>query len=458
MDLYYANTVASSAQLSVNGEATTTVSFAATGSDTTVAAIPVYLTLVAGTNTLLFGNATGVAPNFDRVVVVPSSKVVGLVASLVNGQVTLTWNGLAGATSYNVYRGTNSDAEGTTPIATDLTSPTFTDTNVNTWETYYYTVTAVNPVLGGEGPPSAEVSVVVRGATSSTAYEKTVSAANPVAYWRLNETNGTIAYDCVGVYNGTYGSAAVLGAIGPRPPDDLGFELTNTAVEVVNGVSNAWVTVPALNLNSDTVTITCWLKPIGVQAPWAGVFYCRGGSTVAGLDFGGTGTALNYTWNNDPGTYGWSSGVTPPIGVWSFAALVVQPTQATIYLGTTNCLTSAVNTYNHPPQPFEVSSEIGTDTYSSLSRAFNGMLDEVAIYNTALTPAQIQQLYENGFQLAQVQVGIQQSGENLTLTWPQGTLFQAPNLNGPWTPVTGVTSPYNVNPSVAQTFYRVRLQ
>jgi hypothetical protein len=458
VDVYYVGSVASSAQLSVNGGTAMTVSFPATGSGTTVGAIPLYLPLVASTNTLLFGNATGMAPNFDKLVVVSSNKVTGLVASVVNGQVTLTWNGMAGAASYNVYCGTNSGGEGATPIVTGLISPTYNDTGVIIWQTYYYTVTAVNPALGGEGAPSAEVSVVVRGATSSTAYQTAVLAGNPVAYWRLNETSGTTAYDDVGGYNGTYGSTVILGATGPRPPDDLGFELTNTAVQVANGVSNAWMTVPALNLNTNTVTITCWLKPSSVQAPWAGVFYCRGGSTVAGLDFGGNGTALGYTWNNDLGTYGWSSGVTPPVGVWSFSALVIQPTQVTIYLGTASGLTSANNTYNHPPQAFEVNSEIGTDTYSSLARAFSGLLDEVAIYNTALTPVQIQQLYENGFQLPQVQMGIQQSGPNLILNWPQGVLFQANNLNGPWTAVTSATSPYIVHPAAGQTFYRVRLR
>ena len=40
---------------------------------------------------------------------------------------------------------------------------------------------------------------------------------------------------------------------------------------------------------------------------------------------------------------------------------------------------------------------------------------------------------------------------------PQGTLLEAPALSGPWTTNLN-TSPYVVNPTAAQKFYRVRVQ
>ena len=43
-----------------------------------------------------------------------------------NDSITLTWTPSPGATSYNVYRGTTSGGEGTTPIAT-TTGTTYTD-------------------------------------------------------------------------------------------------------------------------------------------------------------------------------------------------------------------------------------------------------------------------------------------------------------------------------------------
>jgi hypothetical protein len=72
--------------------------------------------------------------------------------------------------------------------------------------------------------------------------------------------------------------------------------------------------------------------------------------------------------------------------------------------------------------------------------------------------AQVQQFYANGFRLPQVQVGLQTSGRNLNLNWPQGTLFQATNLIGPWLRVTDAISPFAVTPTNSAIFYRVLLQ
>lgn len=69
---------------------------------------------------------------------------VGLTATKGNKQVTLKWNAAAGATSYNVYRGTSPGAEGTTPIATRITSTSYTNTGLTNGKTYYYEVAAVN--------------------------------------------------------------------------------------------------------------------------------------------------------------------------------------------------------------------------------------------------------------------------------------------------------------------------
>jgi len=80
------------------------------------------------------------------------------------------------------------------------------------------------------------------------------------------------------------------------------------------------------------------------------------------------------------------------------------------------------------------------------------------VFNDALTLAQIQQLYANGHQLTPVQVGLQPAGNGLQLTWPQGTLMQAPAVNGPWSAVPGIFSQTNVSPTNSAMFYRILLQ
>ena len=54
--------------------------------------------------------------------------------------------------------------------------------------------------------------------------------------------------------------------------------------QFVNGVNNSWITIPALNLNTNMVTITAWIYPPGSQAAYAGLAFCRSGSTVAGMN------------------------------------------------------------------------------------------------------------------------------------------------------------------------------
>jgi hypothetical protein len=462
VDIYYASSAARTARLSVNGNTASTISFPATGGDTNQpGVIANYLQLNAGENTLVFSNATAAAPNFDKIVVSRGSPV-GLAAIAGDGQVQLAWNVSSGATSFNLYRGVSSGGENPTPVVSGLTTTNYTDTAVTNGQTYYYTVTAINPTLGGESPPSAEANAKPRCATSSTAYPSAVLAANPVAYWRLNETNGSIAYDSIGSYNASYGNNVTMGVAGPRPPDFLGFELTNTAAQFTTNLTNSWVTFPALNLNTNTVTLTAWIYPIGSQANAAGLVFCRNGTTTAGLNYGdansGIAGVLGYTWNDLQSTWSWNSGLIPPANQWSFVALVVQPTSAIIYLINTNGQQTATNRLNHPNQAFEGTGTIGTDTYSSVARAFNGVIDEVAVFDYSLMSAQVQQFYANGFRLPQVQVGLQTSGRNLNLNWPQGTLFQATNLIGPWLRVTDAISPFAVTPTNSAIFYRVLLQ
>jgi alpha-galactosidase len=460
VDVYYACSGNRTAQFSVDGETQTNITFNSTGGDTSgVTGMAVYLQLAAGENTITVGNLTNLAPNFDKIVVSRGSPT-GLQAFGGSGEVNLSWvPPVSGAASFNIYRGTSSGGEEATPIASGLTTTNYTDTSVTNEVTYYYTVTANNPILGGESPPSAEAYGTSRYATTSLAYSLAVLSNNPVAYWRFSETNGATAADAMGEYNATYGSAVALGVAGPRPPDFLGFELTNTAAQLTNGVTNSWITFPALNLNTNNVTITAWIYPMGSQqAAYTGLFFCRNGSTISGMNFDSTGVNLGYTWNANSSTFGWASDVQPPPNQWSLIGLVVQPAGATVYLLNTSGEQSAYNAVTNATQSFAGTGTIGTDLYAPNVRVFNGIIDEVAVFDHALAPAQIAQLYASGHQLSEVNVGLQKNGNNLNLTWPQGTLLQATNVTGPWLAVTNALSPVTVSLTNASMFYRVILQ
>ena len=96
VDIYYACATARTAQLSVNGGAVTNLNFPATGGDTQPSFITAYLQLAAGnTNTLTFGNLSGLAPNFDKIVVSSGSPTT-LTAVAGDGVVNLAWTASAG--------------------------------------------------------------------------------------------------------------------------------------------------------------------------------------------------------------------------------------------------------------------------------------------------------------------------------------------------------------------------
>jgi hypothetical protein len=456
VDLYYAGSVNRTAQLSVNGATSTNISFPATGSDTnSVGAVAVYIPLLEGENTLGFSNATNLAPNFDKIVVSLGTPA-GFSASAGDGSVKLSWNTPASGVTFNLYRGASSGEESF--LAGGLATTNYSDTAVTNGVTYFYVVTENNAALGGESPPSAEVSAKPQYATTSLAFSSAVRSNNPVAYWRFSETNGSTAGDSIGGYNGTYGAAVLLGGAGPRPPDFLGFETSNTAAQFIGNATNSWITIPALNLNTNTMTIAAWIYPIGNQADYSGLVFCRSGSTVAGMNYNSAGTELGYTWNNKANTWGWNSGLLPPANQWSFVVLVVDPSNAILYLINPDGQQSATNDIANSAQAFAGTGTIGTDKYSPVARVFNGLMDEVEVYNYALAPAQIQQLYANGHELSQVLVGAQPSGTTLNLSWSQGTLLQSTNLAGPWLRAANTASPFTVTPTNAAEYFRVLLQ
>ena len=77
--------------------------------------------------------------------------------------VMLSWSDTgSGILGYNVYRGTTSGGESSTPLnSTPVASATFTDESVQAGQTYYYYVTAVSSTGDTQSPVSNEASATV---------------------------------------------------------------------------------------------------------------------------------------------------------------------------------------------------------------------------------------------------------------------------------------------------------
>jgi hypothetical protein len=289
-------------------------------------------------------------------------------------------------------------------------------------------------------------------APTSGSFGAAVLALDPVAFWQLNETNQVTttapflqAYDYTGNgFNGTYGGDALNGYFliyGPQPsatpPSYPGFALNQGALQCTSNDPISSVSLPPLNLETNTVTIAMWINPQENPINYAGLLMNRtAGGDAAGFGFGGNDNssgmpALGYTWNDNNGnTYNFNSQLYPQIGVWSFVVLVIQPTSATIYMYYLDSdgnpqLNYAVNTVAHTVENFQVGgfylgSDVNQNTVTAANNEFSGIISDAAVFNKALTANQVMSLFA---------AGLGQSGFKPSITVQPASIYVASGAN-----------------------------
>lgn len=199
-----------------------------------------------------------------------------------------------------------------------------------------------------------------------------------VAHWSMDEGTGAGVLD--------------------RTDDPLSGVLLN-GVTWVDGVSGKAVELngkdqsvlfPPLGLNSNTVTISGWVKREGDQVAWSGIAMCRG-TSASGLIMG-PGNQLRFNWDSGKNaSYNFGSNLVLPEGKWAFVALVVEPTKATLYMKAGAKLESAVCSGTFDVASFDADFYLGRDPHGE-DRRFKGALDEFRVYRKALTTAEIEAL------------------------------------------------------------------
>lgn len=242
------------------------------------------------------------------------------------------------------------------------------------------------------------------GKTAPATYQATVQADSPVLYHRYTEAGappaanlGTLGAAATGAY--IYDATA--GASGPSSPTYAGFEAANKAASF-SGTGPGVVRIPALNLNTNTVTISGWFKPNGSQSVAAGLMVSGAGASASGLTidqvYGGLG--LGYVWGGNNYGVSFSTDLGLPQlqdNDWNYAALVIEPAKATIYVCDANKygdFTSAANTFNvnHLNQSFSATTLVAAESGSTV-RNFRGAVDEVTIFNRALSAGELYTQY-----------------------------------------------------------------
>ncbi len=162
--------------------------------------------------------------------------------------------------------------------------------------------------------------------------------------------------------------------------------LAGNALKLTN--DGDYFVAPELNLSNIThFTASAWIKPNGLQDGFAGIIsngeWCAHCNTPIGLIFDYYGERLYYRW---PDGSGWSgnSGMPVPSDEWSFVAMVVTPDSVTLYLNNQQWVSYvSLNPVDLPTM------YIGAGHYSNY---FKGSIDEVTIWNRALSQAEIRNL------------------------------------------------------------------
>lgn len=250
-------------------------------------------------------------------------------------------------------------------------------------------------------------------------------------YWKLDETTGTTSVDSSdNAFNGTFGASPTAPVINPTPgltlnvpnPACLTFDGTDDRVTVPNNAALQFG--PAANF-----TLSVWARPASTTrnvwqgvvtksreaAPWYGLWISNGNQWVFGGPANITGPALVDT-------------------NWHHLALV-QNLQATpvrtMYLDGTSVATGGAQ------------DAAGTGTLmiggsGGVTEFFQGQVDEVRIYNRALTTAEITYLSSrNAVPVAPLNLMAVPGTNQVSLTWNP----------------TATTAP---NPSPAGTVYNVK--
>lgn len=289
--------------------------------------------------------------------------------------------------TYKVFRNGNL----TTPVYT-TTSPStfwnlpslgFVDTGLNPGQSYSYRVFAYDSL--NNSTSSGSTTVTVSNAAPS-AYAEKVKADGAATFWRLGEPSGTVAYDSAGFVDGVVGPGVTRGLAGAINADP------DTATNF-NGSSDSTVVSPSSTTAPDTFTAQAWIRTTTTT-----------GGKILGFGSENTGTSGNYDrhiYMQDDGrvVFGVYPGgvrtLTTPTalndGNWHQITASLSSAGMALYVDGRQVGQDPGTTSG---QPYAGYWRVGGDNIGGWpgqpsSTWFNGTIDEVAFYPTALTRATV---------------------------------------------------------------------
>jgi lysophospholipase L1-like esterase len=267
------------------------------------------------------------------------------------------------------YSLTNSPAGMTIDPSTGLIQWTPDNTG-----TFNVTVEAINSA----GSDSQSYTLEVMQAQACT--------TNMVSYWKLDENSGILFSDSFGSNPASFvGSGAPVFASG-QVSGALDF----------NGTDQYLATAPVDN-STNAITVMGWINPDDLSTHDRGIL-SKKDSFI--LEVESNGFKLSFTILNGGSYREFEPDVFPgddlQVGVWTHVAATFDGITTTLYINGTPVASeiSTMSALGNSTQPYSMGwtsqTSFGTD------RFFDGRLDEIAVYDRALSAAEIDQQYNAG--------------------------------------------------------------
>ncbi len=290
--------------------------------------------------------------------------------------VSLTWNSntepdLAG---YKVYYGTASHSYGSPVVLGKQTTYTVTGLGSGT---YFFVVSAYD-TSGNESGPSNEVSKIIAGTPPPPV------AGGLVAAYGFNEGVGSQVADLSGNSNSGTLSGGVSWTTG-KYGSGLVFSGNSSYVTIKNS--------PSLDISGSGLTVEMWVKVTDSTGP----DYCllgkpwNTGSLVSpyyqyGLEFDTNGTkTFGLSFGDSTGALHGPFSFQPPLGTWNHLAFTYDGSFVKGYLNGVQHISVAQS-----GSLIQRGTDLLLGADPTLNQGYKGVMDEVRIYNRALTQAEVQ--------------------------------------------------------------------
>jgi PKD repeat protein len=219
-------------------------------------------------------------------------------------------------------------------------------------------------------------------------YRDTVLWDGAVGYWRLGETSGTSAADETGAAPGVITGGVTQGVSGVADDGDAAVRLDG---------STGYVRIAdraALNYTAHNFSVEAWARPTAIGTAGGAVLQKSSTSGYAGYQYrlsltsAGRWRATVFVGTSDITVT--DTGTSPSTTRWSHLVLVRSGSQLTLYV---NGAAAATTTFSGSVNTSTGILAIGRSGASS-DGYFNGAVDEVAVYPSALTPRQVLRHYD----------------------------------------------------------------